>query len=303
MRHRTLVLLLQFLSLAVNNNATKITVWYKPFHLATIPNDIQNIKSELAATDVIIYCGYAALPNGTCGVDVNPEGNWGDVKLCKSAVSAALAANVGVQLIIEGRMDGNVHAALQLGGTAFGAHALTIASTYPGIQGFNMDWENGHDKLRNIKPTQLQMDQFNSQFTTVLRTANLTLTACGAQYDQFMKNYSRSISVGGLDSIYDMGLYHGASILEWTEKLNASIDSVGGDFNDRLVVGLSLRSKFIWENTTDSVVARFKVLKSKRIQHIALFAWSSTGINGIPMPVDVRNEWKHQLQQFRQQLE
>lgn len=284
--------------------AGRVTVWWKPQTPGTIAADVAGLKQQLYATDVILYCGYAAMPDGSFGVDPSPEGNWGSVALCKPAVTAALGAGLGVQIIVEGRMDGNVGAALKLGGSAFGKQALaTVQADYPGVSGFNMDWEPGHNKAGNVKPSQAEMDAFTAAFSAELTQpasqpphSRLVLSACVAPWTPFTANVSRALSVGGLCEAYDMGLYHGLSTSEWAGKLTDAISNAGGS-DSGLVVGLSLPPKYAWENTTASVVDRFASIKSSGVRHIALFAWAG-GLGHVALPADVLAEWTLQLKAF-----
>jgi len=123
----------------------RVTVWWKPS--GDIASDVHGMRSRLAATDVIIYCGYAALSTGAFGVDPDPPAAWGNESLCKDAVDAATAAGMSAQIIVEGRFDGNIRAALAAGGAAFGAAAAkTIRTQYPKVMGLNLDFEVGRNR-------------------------------------------------------------------------------------------------------------------------------------------------------------
>ena len=84
--------------------AARVTFWWKPSNASSIAADVAGMRS-FSATDVNLYCGYAALADGTFGVDPRPEGGWGDPTLCQEAVSVATHAGLGVQLVVEGRFD------------------------------------------------------------------------------------------------------------------------------------------------------------------------------------------------------
>ena len=277
----------------------RVTVWWKPMSVDTIASDVAGMKAQLAATDLIIYCGYAAMPDGSFGVDPNPEGSWGDIALCKPAVTAAKGAGLGVQLIVEGRMDGNVGAALKVGGRVFGrTAAVALAAAYPvgSVNGINLDWEPGHNKTGNIKPSQQEIDAFNAAFGAALAPQQ-TLSACVAQWTPYTANFSRALSAGGLSAVYDMGLYHGLSSSEWSGKLADALHNAGGSSSE-LAVGFALAPKYAWENTTASVVDRFAALKSSGVRHVAVFAWAAGGLSGVKLPPSVLAEWTSQLQQF-----
>ena len=93
----------------------RVTVWWKPAaDAATVRSDVEGMVRELAATDTVIYCGYAALQDGSFGVDPAPAGGWGNASLCAQAVESAADAGLGVQIIVEGRVGGHVKAALRL---------------------------------------------------------------------------------------------------------------------------------------------------------------------------------------------
>ena len=189
--------------------ASQVTVWWKPKQASSIAPDVEGMKSQLFATDVIIYCGYAALRDGSFGVDPHPEGGWGNVSLCKHAVQEASSSGLGVQIIVEGRMDGNAPAAMRAGGLQFGAQAKkVITSTYPLVQGVNIDWEVGRTKPSSI-PTQAQMDNFTALFAASM--APLHVTVCLAQWTQYVANFSSVISNGHASGVFDMGMYHGIS--------------------------------------------------------------------------------------------
>ena len=281
----------------------RVTMWWKPDRPSTVADDVSQMKRLFSVTDVIIYCGYAALANGSFGVDPHPEGGWGHISLCAQAVSSAAAAGIGAQIIVEGRVDGHVNSALALGGKAFGESALSVLGhQYPNMTGLNVDWEVGHNRSAHPLPSQDEMDKFTADFATALQPA-LSLTVCVSQFTSYVSNFS-SILSSGVQAVYDMGLYHGISTAEWEGKLEAAIANAGAKGTPdasplALAVGLSVEPKYAWENTTDSVAARFAAITRSNMQHVALFAWSprATGM-GFGLPEDVLAEWTTQLERF-----
>jgi hypothetical protein len=68
----------------------RVSVWWKPHSATGLEAEVGSIVSDLAATDVLVYCGYAALPNGSFGVSPNAtQQTWGNVTLCEAAVRQA----------------------------------------------------------------------------------------------------------------------------------------------------------------------------------------------------------------------
>ena len=295
--------------------AARVTFWWKPSNASSIAADVAGMRS-FSATDVNLYCGYAALADGTFGVDPRPEGGWGDPTLCQEAVSVAAHAGLGVQLVVEGRFDEpHVGAALAAGGAAFGASALDVLSTarlLPAVRGLNLDFEPGRGGSAVAPlPTQVEMDAFTAPLSARLSQPQhgLILTACVSQWTAFSANFSRSLTVGGLDAVYDMGLYHGTSDAEWESKLqDASARAAAGGGGGTgtaagargLAVGLAVSGlKYAWENTTASVEARFAAMARAGIRHTALFAWSG-GRAGGPAGIApaLLAAWRTQLAQF-----
>ena len=165
------------------------------------------------------------------------------------------------------------------------------------MNGLNLDWEPGHNKSGNIKPSQQEIDTFNAAFGAALAPQQ-TLSACVAQWTPYTANFSRALSAGGLNAVYDMGLYHGLSTSEWSGKLADALRNTGSRGGRGLVVGFALAPKYAWENTTASVVDRFAALKSFGVRHVAVFAWAAGGLSGVHLPPSVLAEWTTQLQQF-----
>jgi hypothetical protein len=279
----------------VESSAHRITMWWKPNQSSLIAEDVSGMIGRFAVTDVIVYCGYAALADGTFGVDPHPEGGWGNVTLCSQAVHAASSAGLGVQIIVEGRIDGNAQSALDAGGSAFGKSAWkTISSRYPNVTGLNIDWEVGHNKSVSV-PSQDEMDRFTADFAAALMP-RLSVTVCASQFTTYVSNFSRIIA-SNATTVFDMGLYHGISSPEWQTKLTTAIANAGSTTS--IAAGLALEPKFPWENTTASVVDRFSAIQQSGVDHIALFAWAprQSGSN-FGLPLDVVEEWTNQLHKF-----
>ena len=288
----------------------RVTVWWKPKAPETIASDVHGMIDRLCATDTIIYCGYAALPDGTFGIDPSPAGGWGNASLCAQAVDVAAAAGLGVQLIVEGRIGGHVKAALKLGGTAFGSSAKTVlagTSFVSKVQGLNIDWEVGKNKsAAKPLPTQAAMDTFTRDFARDL-SPTMQLSVCATQFLSTVSNFELILEHGAL--VYDMGLYHGTTAQEWDGKLaNASISGGSAGLPLRsgaLAVSMALHPKFVWENSTESVVARFAAIARLGVKHIALFAWGGVqrdpeqpGDPDFGLPRATANEWTTQLRAF-----
>jgi hypothetical protein len=253
----------------------RVTVWWKPSSESAVRSDVQGMKRELACTDTIIYCGYAALADGSFGVDPAPEGGWGNSSLCAQAVDSAAEAGLGVQIIVEGRVDGHVKAAMRVGGAAFGRQAAAVVrQRYPRVSGLNVDWEVGRNRTAAMPlPTQLEMDTFTAAFAHALSPFGLTLSVCASQWTSYVSSFSRILASNA--TIYDMGLYHGLSGAEWESKLrNASSNAGAGSLaSGQLAVGLSLEPKFPWENSTSSLTERFDAIERSGATHLALFVW------------------------------
>jgi len=147
---------------AAARNAT-VSVWWKPASLAGLPAEIDELGSALAATDVLVYCGYAALPNGSFGVSPNAtQRTWGNVTLCEAAVAAAAtAAGLRSRIMVEGRAALGFEAAVRRGGAMFGAEmAMQVRPGHygAGLRGFNFDFEQKAGTQDRAGPCQRQLE-------------------------------------------------------------------------------------------------------------------------------------------------
>jgi hypothetical protein len=120
----------------------RVSVWWKPHSATGLEAEVGSIVSDLAATDVLVYCGYAALPNGSFGVSPNAtQQTWGNVTLCEAAVRQAAAAGLHARIMVEGRATLGFEAAVARGGARFGAEIAAIFGPKPfgsGLQGFKV---------------------------------------------------------------------------------------------------------------------------------------------------------------------
>ena len=279
----------------------RVTVWWKPSSESTVRSDVQGMTRQLACTDTIIYCGYAALVGGEFGIDPAPAGGWGNSSLCAQAVDSAADAGLGVQIIVEGRVDGHVKAALRVGGATFGRQAAAVVrQRYPRVSGLNIDWEVGRNKTAaEPLPTQLEMDTFTAAFAHALSPFGLSLSVCASQWTSYVSDFSKILASNA--TIYDMGLYHGISGAEWEGKLrNASSNAGAGSLaSGQLAVGVSLEPKFEWENTTSSLAERFAAVERSGATHLALFVWAGgERQTEFGLPPAVVKAWSAQLASF-----
>jgi hypothetical protein len=102
-----------------------VSVWWKPNSLKGLAAEIYRLRSILAATDVLVYCGYAALANGSFGVSPNAsQQTWGNITLCEAAVQQATTAGLRSRIMVEGRATLGFEDAVHRGGASFGAEMV-----------------------------------------------------------------------------------------------------------------------------------------------------------------------------------
>ena len=245
-----------------------VGVCWKPFSRATLQLEVQNMSAQLSATELIIYCGLGALTNGSFGVVTAAHANrWGQPDLCLPAVAAARQAGiVSIQVMVESRTDMPAFAAaLSRGGHAFGSEMFELlGSRYPAVDGVTFDFERGEDKSAPFPTPQ--------QFATFLRgvvSASPPLSDGSPRYAVDVSMDSKgcpylsdfpALLRAGVRRVRDMGLYHAPNASFWRSTLAAAIINAAQGVDgstpaalERLDVGLSLPTKFPWEETPASL--------------------------------------------------
>eukprot|EP01044_Picomonas_judraskeda_P002069 COSAG03_NODE_137_length_11785_cov_19.757827_9_plen_503_part_00 len=291
----------------------RVSVWWKPANATSLDADVAGMKRVLYATDVIIYCGFAPLPDGSFGVASSSGGSWGDPALCRPAALAARAAGLATQLVVEGRFDApNIAAAVERGGAAFGEDVLRVLQQMRlplgvgGVGGLNLDWEPGRNRSAPA-PSEAAAAEFTAALARRLGEANNMDVAVDAQPYPGLpwRNLSNTLSAGGVECVFAMGLYHGTSSSEWNAKLVDAVRSVGStnvaQSPARFAVGMQAgQTKFAWENTTESIAERFEALQRANVRHVGIFAWARGGVSGGAQrpPPEMLAEWSAQLRAF-----
>ena len=291
----------------------RVTVWWKPSNASSLRTDVAGMKQVLFATDVIVYCGFAPLVNGSFGVPSDASAGWGDPDLCRPALSEARRGGLSAQLVVEGRFDEpNIHAAVARGGTAFGDDVVDTLRRFelqPGADGvaaLNFDWEPGKNRSA-LPPSEAAAAAFTAALAQRLQSVGVAVTVDAQPYPGLpWRNLSSTLMHGGVHGVFAMALYHGTSSSEWTTKLSNAIQSLGtagggvssaGTFAVAMQAG---QNKFAWENTTASIAERFAAIKRAGIRHVAIFAWARGGVSGgnvRPTP-EMLSEWSAQLRKF-----
>jgi hypothetical protein len=279
-----------------------VSVWWKPNSLEGLATEIRALRSMLAATDVLVYCGYAALPNGSFGVSpIAKEQTWGNVSLCAPAVKQAAAAGLRSHIMVEGRATLGFEAAVHRGGSSFGAEitqALGPLSQYPGLRGLSFDFEHKAG-------THGRVNVSASEYADFLRgageSAGLAVTVAASTGWPFMSNFSHLLSPtgGNASAVLDMALYHGENATQWASKLDAAIANAGATaLPGAFGAGLSLRKgASMWEGTPGSVADRFRALESRGVRSVGIFEFTHGGLP-IGLAPEIVAAWTTALRDF-----
>jgi hypothetical protein len=289
--------------------ARTVAVWWKPSSLSGIPSDLERLRTDLAATQVLVYCGYAALPNGSFGVSpIAAKETWGNISLCEPAISAAEAAGLSSQIIIEGRAGSGFEAAVGRGGAAFGqdvSHALRAefgGGQYPGLHGVSFDFEHEAGTHGRVNVSARAYASFLRGVSGEL-PFGLRVSVCVDMWP-FMSNFSLLTSpTGGNASagLFDMALYHGENASQWDRKLNASIANIGPSApTGALSIGLMLKhGGSSWEATPTSVRDRFDAIERRGVSSVAIFEFSHGDVPRHIAP-EMMDAWTAALHRFVQ---
>ena len=210
-----------------------MAVWWKPHSAAGLEAELAALRRTLAATEVLVYCGYAALPDGSFGVSPNASRNtWGTVSLCPAAVRLATAAGLRSRIMVDGRVTLGFEAAVRRGGARFGAE---MAAAVPGglvgggneggggeggggagLVGFSFDFEHRAGTHGAVDVSVGAHADFLRGVGGAL-PAGLDLTVAAATGWPFMSNFSRLLSPGptggNASALLDMALCKGTSIV------------------------------------------------------------------------------------------
>jgi hypothetical protein len=269
----------------------RVSVWWKPHSATGLEAEVGSIVSDLAATDVLVYCGYAALPNGSFGVSPNAtQQTWGNVTLCEAAVRQAAAAGLHARIMVEGRATLGFEAAVARGGARFGAEIAAIFGPKPfgsGLQGFNFDFEHKAGTHGAVGVSAEQYARFLREVSGSL-PPGLDVTVAAATGWPFMSNFSRLLSpgpVGGnATALLDMALYHGANATQWAAQLaaahaNAAAEGAVVTRPFAYGAGLDLRAGASdWEGTPASVADRFDALERLGVRSVGVFEFTHGGL-------------------------
>jgi alpha-galactosidase len=234
--------------LAPPSNRT-VSVWWKPHSLAGLASEVRALRSTLSATDVLIYCGYAALPNGSFGVSPNAaQQTWGNVSLCAAAVQQATRSGLRSKIMVEGRATLGFEAAVQRGGAAFGAEMAAQIGTLtsrgqgrkphhhshsdaPGLRGFCFDFEHKAGTHGRVNVSAKAYAGFLRTIGSSL-PHGLQVTVAAATGWPFMSNFSLLLSDrpggGNAAALFDMGLYHATNATQWVAQLDAALANAAG---------------------------------------------------------------------------
>ena len=229
-----------------------VAVWWKPRSLAGLAAEVHTLRSTLAATDVLIYCGYAALQNGSFGVSPNAsQQTWGNVSLCAAAVQQATEGGLRSMIMVEGRATLGFEAAVRRGGGAFGAEMAaqvlgdppsqprdrddsrrSYAHDYgPGLRGFCFDFEHKAGTHGRVNVSAKAYAGFLRGVGASL-PLGLEVTVAAATGWPFMSNFSLLLSAGSAGgnaaALFDMALYHGANATQWASQLDAALANAAG---------------------------------------------------------------------------
>ena len=223
-----------------------VSVWWKPHSLVGLAAEVRALRSALAATDVLVYCGYAALLNGSFGVSPNAsQQTWGNVSLCAAAVQQATDAGLRSRIMVEGRATLGFEAAVQRGGAAFGAemaaqvlgdrnrhrHRNRDHDYGPGLRGFCFDFEHKAGTHGRVNVSAEAYAGFLRGVGASL-PLGLEVTVAAATGWPFMSNFSLLLSAGpaggNAAAILDMALYHGANATQWADQLDAALANAAG---------------------------------------------------------------------------
>ena len=299
----------------LDGSSSRVTVWWKPANASSLSADVAGMKRVLYATGVIIYCGFAALPDGSFGAVSRSApfaASWGDPGLCLPAVLEARRAGLTTHIVVEGRFDEpNIAAAIARGGASFGDDVVSVLRRMGltlgagGVASLNFDWEPGRNRSAPA-PSEAEAARFTAALARRLSNVEVGVSVDGQPYPGLpWRNLSHTLTAGGVQSVYAMGLYHGTSSSEWRAKLTEAVRSVGNasaaESAAVFAVGLQAgQTKFAWENTTQSIAERFEAIKRANVRHVGVFAWARGDVSGGNQrpPPDMLAEWSARLRDF-----
>ena len=288
-----------------------VGVCWKPFSRATLQQEVRNMSAQLSATELIVYCGLGAQTNGSFGIVTAAHPNrWGQPDLCLPAIAAARQGGIAsIQVMVESRTDMPAFAAaLKRGGRAFGREMFALLGRgYPGVSGVTFDFERGEDKSAPF-PTPQQFASFLGDVVS----ASLRLSDGSARYAvdvsmdskgcAYLSEFPPLLRVG-VRRVKDMGLYHAPNGSFWQSTLAAAVANAAQGVNgstpaalERLDVGLSLPTKFPWEDTPASVSERFAAARSAGARHVHVFDYQFGQLPGVS--VEMQPAWTQQLRDF-----
>ena len=288
-----------------------VGVCWKPFSRATLQGEVQNMSAQLSATELIVYCGLGARANGSFGVvtAAHPS-RWGQPELCVPALAAARNGGIkSIQVMVESRTDMPAFdAALKRGGRAFGSEMFALlGSRYPDVDGVTFDFERGEDKSAPI-PTPPQFAEFLGGVVgaspqnldgSARYAVDVSMDSKGCPY---LSKFPPLLQAG-VRRIRDMGLYHAPNSTYWRSTLAAAIanaaQGVGGSTAaalERLDVGLSLPTKFAWEETPASLTERFAAAQSDGVRHVHVFDYQFAQLPGVSP--NMQQAWTQNLRDF-----
>jgi hypothetical protein len=286
-----------------------VSMWWKPGHSGqTAAADVASMKSRFFVSDVIIYCGVAVLDNGTVGFDPAGPGRpgtsgWGAPSLCPAAFTAAAAAGMSMQVVLEARGSG-IQRALLRGGGAIGAEAaaLVLGLDRERVVGaINIDFEAAALPL----PSSAAVNRFTEAFAGAIRERGLRLSVC-VNSRILGAVPSSPLTAGSVWKLFEMSTYHSPDRSSFRHTLvddlaayNATDAAV---LRAQFVVGLHVNANEPhasgWDNSTQGVAQKFQVLRQQQVQQVALFVWPvcAPGVRCTPPPL--LDQWSSELGKF-----
>eukprot|EP00039_Didymoeca_costata_P021227 m.343831 g.343831 ORF g.343831 m.343831 type:complete len:981 (+) comp23431_c0_seq1:74-3016(+) len=248
-----------------NMNHKQVLFWFKPDEYTYYDNMKALEQHRNAVTDIVLYCGYGASPEGVLVSNITH--GRGNLTFCIKAIPTLKSLNFRVFLILktQNRSLATVLNVLQ-NKDAFIDSMVEICSEL-GVNGFNVDFEPV-DKATDQNRLDLQTFLYESNMALQQRCNNATVSIDIASSCLNCLNNNASL-YSQHSVVWDMSTYYGFNSTTWTNNLKKYMNGVndikqyGVGFLDDTTTG--------WDKTEESVKYRVNTINQLGITKIAVF--------------------------------